>query len=205
PQHARLEQLDRRARDRRPERPVGRRVHAVADLALALVDEVPLAGEALELREARILLPAADGEDDGGGGEGDGETREQEAGRHGTRTLARRSPRARAANRRRGRPSGRHTFPADGQRRASTHVSQAGRRAVQTLRPCQMIAWPKKIHSSRGTSSTRSCSTFGAVVSPVSPSRAESRRTWVSTTTPEGMSKAVPRTTFAVLRATPGT
>jgi hypothetical protein len=36
-----------------------------------------------------------------------------------------------------------------------------------------------------------------------SPSRSDSRATWVSTTTPSLMPKQLPRTTFAVLRATP--
>ena len=42
------------------------------------------------------------------------------------------------------------------------------------------------------------------VVALVKPKRVESRDTWVSTTTPTLMPKAFPRTTLAVLRATPG-
>jgi 2-methylcitrate dehydratase PrpD len=36
------------------------------------------------------------------------------------------------------------------------------------------------------------------------PSRRATRETWVSTTTPSALPKATPSTTFAVLRATPG-
>jgi hypothetical protein len=50
----------------------------------------------------------------------------------------------------------------------------------------------------------RSFSIPKGVVSVVKPNRVESRETWVSTTTPTLMPKAFPRTTFAVLRATPG-
>ncbi len=60
------------------------------------------------------------------------------------------------------------------------------------------------IQRSLGHSGIRSCSIFTASSLVVMPSRWDSRMTWVSTTTPLGMPKAVPRTTLAVLRATPG-
>ncbi len=52
-------------------------------------------------------------------------------------------------------------------------------------------------------SSIKSRSTFTGSVCLVSPRRMLSRPTCVSTTTPDGMPKAVPRTTLAVLRPTP--
>src|SRR5712664_3843421 len=50
----------------------------------------------------------------------------------------------------------------------------------------------------------RSCSIFSGSSFLDRSSRRESRWTWVSTTTPDAMPYAVPRTTFAVFRATPG-
>ena len=55
-----------------------------------------------------------------------------------------------------------------------------------------------------GTSFIRSCSTFSGVFCLVSFRRWVMRKTCVSTTTPLAMPKAVPSTTLAVFRATPG-
>ena len=56
----------------------------------------------------------------------------------------------------------------------------------------------------RGTTCIRSCSICSGVLRDDKPSRRASRLTCVSTTTPEASPNAVPRTTLAVLRPTPG-
>src|SRR5664279_4222912 len=96
-----------------------------------------------------------------------------------------------------------HTFPADGQSPDISQREQSGLRAEQRRRPCQISQWLNKVHSSFGTSFIRACSIFAGSVSPVSPNLRESRATCVSTTTPTLMLKALPSTTFAVLRPTP--
>src|ERR1700730_17885356 len=85
--------------------------------------------------------------------------------------------------------------------RQSTHL---GLRAKHNLRPCQMSWWANRIHLSQGIIRIRSCSIFCGSVSFVSSRRRARRVTWVSTTTPSAILNHVPRTTFAVLRATPG-
>jgi poly(3-hydroxybutyrate) depolymerase len=91
----------------------------------------------------------------------------------------------------------------DGQRSLIAQSSQRGLRASQTRRPCQISRCGKRPQSARGTSLIRSRSIFTGSSSFVSPSRCESRRTWVSTTIPWGLPRSA-ETTFAVLRATPG-
>ena len=85
----------------------------------------------------------------------------------------------------------------------STQPSQRGRRASQTRRPCQISRCGKRAQSARGTSLIRSRSIFTGSSWRVSPSRCDSRRTCVSTTMPCGSPRSA-ATTFAVLRATPG-
>ena len=82
-------------------------------------------------------------------------------------------------------------------------ASQRGRRASQTRRPCQISRCGKRAQSSRGTSRIRSRSIFTGSSCRVNPSRCESRRTCVSTTIPCALPRSA-ETTFAVLRATPG-
>ena len=65
------------------------------------------------------------------------------------------------------------------------------------------MAIPAKIQSSRSSVSVRSRSILTGSMARLRPRRCDSRLTWVSTTTPLGMPKASPRTTLAVLRATP--
>ena len=91
----------------------------------------------------------------------------------------------------------------EGQRSVSTQSSQRGRRASQTRRPCQISRCGNRPQSARGTSLTRSRSILTGSSCRVSPSRCESRRTCVSTTTPCGLPSSA-ATTFAVFRATPG-
>ena len=96
-------------------------------------------------------------------------------------------------------------FDADPRRdRASGHSSHLGLRATHQRRPCWIMRWLKATHSRRGTTAIRSCSIFTGSFWRVSPSRRLTRATWVSTTIPEAMPKAVPRMTLAVLRPTPG-
>src|SRR5262249_11528913 len=93
---------------------------------------------------------------------------------------------------------------AAGQCGASTHSPQFGLRAKQMRRPCQIIWCENWIQRSRGIFCIKFCSIFLGSSSSVSASRALRRATCVSTTTPSAIPYAVPSTTFAVLRATPG-
>ena len=79
----------------------------------------------------------------------------------------------------------------------------SGRRASQTRRPCQIRRCGKRAQSARGTIFWRSRSILTGSSWRVSPSRCESRRTCVSTTMPCAWPSSA-ATTFAVLRATPG-
>ncbi len=92
----------------------------------------------------------------------------------------------------------------DGQNGSTVHSSHKARRALHTRRPCAMSRCEKKIQSRRGTSSIKSRSIFSGCPCAVNPSLCESRATCVSTTMPAVMPKALPSTTLAVLRATPG-
>ena len=74
---------------------------------------------------------------------------------------------------------------------------------MQTRRPCQISRCGNRPQSSRGTSRCRSRSIFTGSSWRVSPSRWDSRRTCVSTTIPCALPSSA-ATTFAVLRATPG-
>ena len=74
---------------------------------------------------------------------------------------------------------------------------------MQTRRPCQISRCGKTFQYSRGTSLTRSRSILTGSSCRVRPSRCESRRTCVSTTIPSAWPRSA-MTTFAVLRATPG-
>jgi len=94
--------------------------------------------------------------------------------------------------------------PRRGQISASLHSAHRAFRAVHTARPCSIQAWERKIQSSRGKASIRSRSTFTGSCWCVNPIRRAMRPTCVSTTTPSEAPKALPRTQFAVLRATPG-
>src|SRR5271165_2205099 len=79
-----------------------------------------------------------------------------------------------------------------------------GLRAKHNARPCRMIWCAKMIHLSRGLTFIRSCSIFLGSLFLVSSRRREMRCTCVSTTTPSAILNHVPKTTLAVLRATPG-
>src|SRR5437899_2831487 len=75
---------------------------------------------------------------------------------------------------------------------------------MHTRRPCWMSVWENQVHLARGTSAIKSRSIFTGSCSFVRPSSVERRCTWVSTTTPSLFPKAVPSTTLAVLRPSPG-
>src|SRR5687767_11717740 len=92
----------------------------------------------------------------------------------------------------------------EGQNVSRLHFSHIGLRAWQILRPCQINRWEKSIHSFFGRSSIRSASIFSGCLFSVNPRRCDRRDTCVSTTTPVGMPNAVPSTTLAVFRPTPG-
>src|SRR3954454_3878046 len=93
--------------------------------------------------------------------------------------------------------------PYDGHQRATVHAPQAGLRAWHTRRPCQMRWCDSIVQSRLGNSTPTSCSTFTGSVSDVHPKRRANRPKWVSTVMP-GRPNALPSTTFAVLRPTPG-
>src|SRR6185369_16679974 len=93
---------------------------------------------------------------------------------------------------------------ADGQRSATTQAAQSGLRALHTLRPWSISSSEKVVQSACGTSGIRSCSIFSGSFSALRARRPERRWTWVSTTTPSFSPKALPSTTLAVLRPTPG-
>ena len=83
--------------------------------------------------------------------------------------------------------------------RLATRLARRSRPA----RPCRISRWLNAVHSACGTISMSASSTFTGSVWRVRPSRRDSRPTCVSTVMP-GVPKASPRTTFAVLRPTPG-
>ena len=93
--------------------------------------------------------------------------------------------------------------PYAGHHLATVHAPQAGLVAWQTRRPCQIRWWLSMVQSRLGNSAPTSCSAFTGSVWVVQPNRRASRPKWVSTVMP-GRPKALPRTTFAVLRPTPG-
>ena len=93
--------------------------------------------------------------------------------------------------------------PYAGHQRATVHAPQAGLVAWQTRRPCQMRWWLSMVQSRLGNSAPTSCSALTGSVWVVQPKRRASRPKWVSTVMP-GMPKALPSTTLAVLRPTPG-
>jgi len=101
-------------------------------------------------------------------------------------------------------PLRRLAFRADGQRAASTQRSHWGRLAMQTWRPWWISQCETTVQSRRGTRGIRSRSIFSASVCLVSRSNPASRVTWVSTTIPSLIPKALPNTTLAVFRPTPG-
>ena len=76
------------------------------------------------------------------------------------------------------------------------------RGATAAAMPDKPVAEQRPVRSAAPASSIPARS-FPAPVSFVSPRRRESRVTCVSTTTPALMPKALPKTTFAVLRPTP--
>src|SRR5581483_11642589 len=86
----------------------------------------------------------------------------------------------------------------------SGHCAHLGERATQSLRPCQISWCENKVHRSWGIIAIRSCSIFFGSSCFVSSRRRDKRCTCVSTTTPSFRLNHVPRTTLAVLRATPG-
>jgi ABC-type nickel/cobalt efflux system permease component RcnA len=77
--------------------------------------------------------------------------------------------------------------PKRGQRSATGQRSQAGRWALQHLRPCQTRLWPASIQRFRGSTAIRSRSILTGSPAALSPRRPLSRATWVSTTTPTAM------------------
>src|SRR5579875_575399 len=93
--------------------------------------------------------------------------------------------------------------PNDGHQSATGHTPQAGLREWQTRRPCQISRCESITHSDFGKSAPTSASTFTGSSLDVQRSRRASRPKWVSTVIP-GMPYALPSTTFAVLRPTPG-
>src|SRR5438132_1687657 len=93
--------------------------------------------------------------------------------------------------------------PIRGHHAASGHTLQRGRRATQIWRPWWIRRWANRVHSFGGSNACRSSSILSGSSLVVRPRRPESRRTWVSTKI-AGLSKAVPSTTFAVFRPTPG-
>src|SRR5699024_3014123 len=93
--------------------------------------------------------------------------------------------------------------PYAGHSRATGQAPQAGLRAWQRRRPCQMTWWHTITQSFFGNSAPTSASTVSGSVLVVQPNRRASRPKWVSTVMP-GTPKALPSTTLAVLRPTPG-
>ena len=93
--------------------------------------------------------------------------------------------------------------PYDGHHFATGQTPQAGLREWQIRRPCQISRCDSPVQSRFSNSDPTSCSTLTGSSSVVQPNRRDSRPKWVSTVMP-GTPKALPRTTFAVLRPTPG-
>ena len=100
-------------------------------------------------------------------------------------------------------PCGQAGTVAEGHTSASRHVPQRGARAVHTARPWRMSLRLSAPHCADGTRAPNSRSTTSGSGDVVKPSRRASRPTWVSTGSP-GSLNATLRTTFAVLRPTPG-
>ena len=86
---------------------------------------------------------------------------------------------------------------------ATGQAPHAGFCAWQQRRPCQIRWWLSIVQSRLGNSDPTACSALTGSVSSVQPNRRASRPKWVSTVIP-GMPKALPSTTLAVLRPTPG-
>ena len=86
---------------------------------------------------------------------------------------------------------------------ATGQAPHAGFCAWQQRRPCQIRWWLSIVQSRLGNSAPTACSALTGSVSSVQPNRRASRPKWVSTVIP-GMPKALPSTTLAVLRPTPG-
>src|SRR5215204_462839 len=93
---------------------------------------------------------------------------------------------------------------AEGQISFRMQFGQSGLRALHVRRPCKIRRWEKIVQSSSGTDLMSSCSIFTGSLLSVRPSLPETRRTCVSTTMPSFVPNALPRTTLAVLRPTPG-
>ena len=79
-----------------------------------------------------------------------------------------------------------------------------GGRAGQYSLPKFISKCEKSIHFSLGTICIKSCSIFTGSLDWVKPNFWERRMTCVSTTIPSALWNALPKTTLAVLRATPG-
>src|SRR5665647_2675927 len=94
-------------------------------------------------------------------------------------------------------------MPKEGHRAASGHAPQAGVRAWQVRRPWMIRRCENTVHSRFSTMAHSSTSTATGSSLLVRPSRLVTRSTCVSTGSP-GTPKALPSTTFAVLRPTPG-
>ena len=75
--------------------------------------------------------------------------------------------------------------------------------AWQVRRPWKIRTWLSIVQSRFGNSAPMACSTLTGSVSSVQPNRRTSRPKWVSTVMP-GTPNALPSTTLAVLRPTPG-
>ena len=76
-------------------------------------------------------------------------------------------------------------------------------RAWQVRRPWKISTWLSMVQSRLGNIAPTACSTLTGSVSSVQPNRRTSRPKWVSTVMP-GTPNALPSTTLAVLRPTPG-
>ena len=92
-----------------------------------------------------------------------------------------------------------------GQRRKISHCAAIGpaRKTAPAPVPDEPVAPDCPVLRAARASSGR-CSIFSGSVWRVSRSRCESRTTWVSTTMPSSFPKALPSTTLAVFRPTPG-
>jgi hypothetical protein len=75
---------------------------------------------------------------------------------------------------------------------------------MQTARPWLINRCDRSVHLGCGKSRIRSCSTFSGSVAEVRRRRRAIRPTCVSTVMPSFLPKALPRTTLAVFRPTPG-
>ena len=86
--------------------------------------------------------------------------------------------------------------------RGLTQRSHSGR-GLQMRRPWRMSVSDVRVHSAGGMAAHNCCSTTSGSSDFAMPMRLATRRTWRSTGRP-GTPSAWPRTTFAVLRPTPG-